>query len=78
MTSNELLIRLSKLMPSQFELVLSLGSIPRELLSGSTAPQVTRAAEVMRYIEQHNQLEQVARIVQQVDTGGGAAGSGPR
>ena len=78
MTSNELLIRLSKLMPSQFELVLSLASIPREHLSGSTAPQATRAAEVMRYIEQHNQLDQLARIVQQVDTGGGAAGSGPR
>jgi nucleoside phosphorylase len=78
MTSNELLIWLSKLMPSQFELVLSLASIPREHLSGSTAPQATRAAEVMRYIEQHNQLDQLVRIVQQVDTGGGAAGSGPR
>ena len=78
MTSNELLTRLSKLLPPQFEEVLYRAQIPLGYLPGPTASQTERAVGVMRYIEQHNQLEQVARIVQQVDTGGGAAGSGPR
>jgi hypothetical protein len=78
MTSSELLLRLSKLMPSQFEIVLSLAGIPREHLSGSTAPQGTRAAEVMRYIEQQNQLDQLARIVRQVVPDSGQPRPDPR
>jgi hypothetical protein len=71
-TREELLVRLSKLLPSQFELVLSLANIPHEHLPGNTAPRATRAVEAVRYIDQQNQLEHLARIVQQVLTGGQA------
>lgn len=77
MTSDDLLLQLAKLLPGQFELVVSLASIPHEYLSGNTAPQATRAVEVMRYIEQQGRLEQLAQIVAQVAarvaTGGGHA-----
>jgi hypothetical protein len=36
-------------------------------------PQATRATEVLRYVEQQNQLDELARIVQQVVIGGGPA-----
>jgi nucleoside phosphorylase len=72
LTREELLVRLSKLLPSQFELVLSLANIPHAHLPGTTAPRATRAVEAVRYIDQQNQLEQLARIVQQVLTGGQA------
>jgi nucleoside phosphorylase len=78
MTSNELLTRLSKLLPPQFEEVLYRAQIPLGYLPGPTASQTERAVGVMRYIEQQNQLDQLARIVQQVVTGGAAAGPGPR
>lgn len=78
MTPNELLSRLSKLLPSQFEQVLYLARIPHEHLPAATAAQGLRAVEVMRYIEQQDQLDQLARIVQQVVTSGGQAGPGPR
>jgi hypothetical protein len=77
MTSNELLTRLSDLLPSQFEEVLYRAQIPMRFLPGATASQTERAIGVMRYVEQQNQLEQLARIVQQV-AGGGRAGPGPR
>jgi nucleoside phosphorylase len=78
MTREGLLLRLSKLLPSQFELVLSLAKIPREHLSGSTAPQATRAVDAVDYIEQQNQLDELARIVRQVLKGGGPASLDPR
>ncbi len=77
MTREELLSRLSKLLSSQFEQVLYLARIPQEHLPAAAAAQASRAVELMRYVEQQNQLEQLARIVQQV-TGGGAASSDPR
>jgi hypothetical protein len=40
--------------------------------------RVYRAVELMRYVEQQNQLEQLARIVQQMVSGGGPASSDPR
>jgi hypothetical protein len=78
MTREELLSRLSKLLPSQFEQVLFLARIPHEHLPAATAAQALRAVELMRYVAQQNQLDQLAGIVQQVVTGGGQAGPGPR
>ena len=78
MTREELLSRLSKLLSSQFEQVLYLARIPQEYLPAAAAAQATRAVELMRYVEQQNQLEQLARIVQQVVTGGAPASSDPR
>jgi nucleoside phosphorylase len=78
MTREELLSRLSKLLSSQFEQVLFLARIPHEHLPAAAAAQASRAVELMRYVEQQNQLEQLVRIVQQVVTGGGPATSDPR
>jgi hypothetical protein len=78
MTPEQLLTRLSKLLPSQFEQVLYRAEIPPEHLPGANAPLATRAVEVMRYVEQQNQLDELARIVQQVVTGGRQAGPDPR
>jgi nucleoside phosphorylase len=78
MTREELLSRLSKLLSSQFEQVLYLARIPHEHLPATAAAQAGRAVELMRYVEQQNQLDQLARIVQQVVTGGGPASSDPR
>jgi hypothetical protein len=71
MTRDELLDRLSKLLPSQFEQVLYRAQIPQEHLSGATAPLGLRAVEVMRYVEQQNQLDRLAGIVELVVNGGG-------
>jgi mRNA-degrading endonuclease YafQ of YafQ-DinJ toxin-antitoxin module len=78
MSPEELLSQLLKLLSSQFEEVLYRAQIPVEHLPGPTASQTERAVEVMRYVEQQNRLEQLARIVQQVVTGGGPASLGPR
>jgi nucleoside phosphorylase len=78
MTREELLSRLSKLLSSQFEQVLYLARIPQEHLPAAVAAQASRAVELLRYVEQQNQLEQLARIVQQVVYGGGPASSDPR
>jgi nucleoside phosphorylase len=76
MTREELLSRLSKLLPPQFEEVLYRAQIPLGYLPGPTASPIERSLGVMRYVEQQNQLEQLARIVQQV-CGGGSASSDP-
>jgi hypothetical protein len=78
MTREELLTRLSTLLSSQFDQVLYLARIPQEHLPAAAAPQASRAVELMRYVEQQNQLEPLARIVRQVITGGRPASSDPR
>ena len=78
MTPEELLTRLSNLLPAQFEQVLYLARIPQEYIPAATAAQAMRAVDVMRYIEQQNQLDQLARIVHQVVGGSGAADPRPR
>lgn len=62
MTPTELLSRLSKLLPSQFEQVLYLARIPHEHLPAATAAQGLRAVDLMRYVEQRNQLDQLAQM----------------
>ena len=75
MTREELLSRLSKLLSSQFEQVLYLARIPPEHLPSATAAQATRAVDLLRYAEQQNRLDQLARILQQVITDGGPTSS---
>ncbi len=66
MTRDELLARLSSLLPSQFETVLFRARIPVEHLSGVSAPQAMRAMEAIRYLEQQHRLLQLAAIVQEI------------
>jgi riboflavin biosynthesis pyrimidine reductase len=77
MTREELLTRLSRLLPAQFEQVLYLARIPQEHIPAATAAQAMRAIDVMRYAEQLGQLDHLTRIVHQV-LGGGAADPRPR
>jgi hypothetical protein len=77
MTREELLTRLSELLPSQFEEVLFRAKIPAKHLPGAIAPQATRAIEAIRYVEQQNQLDQLAQIIDEVVTGGYTTNSGP-
>jgi hypothetical protein len=69
MTRDELLSRLSSLLPSQFEMVLFRARIPMEHLSGAGAPQATRAIEAIRHVEQQGRLPQLAVIVQDIAAG---------
>jgi hypothetical protein len=69
MTPDELLTLLSKLLPSQFEMVLFRARIPTAHLAGPGAPQVMRAMEAIRYFEQQDRLPQLAAIVQKIVTG---------
>ena len=78
MPREELLSRLSKLLPPQFEEVLYRAQIPLGYLPGPTASQTERAVGAMRYVEQQNQLDRLAGIVEQVVSGGsGQAGPDP-
>jgi hypothetical protein len=66
---DELLARLSSLLPSQFEMVLFRAQIPVEHLSGAGAPQAMRAMEAIRHVEQKGGLAQLAAIVQDITAG---------
>jgi hypothetical protein len=63
---DDLLARLSQLLPSQFEEVLFRARIPTAHLPGASAPQAARAIEAIRYLEQQNQLEQLSRILEEL------------
>jgi hypothetical protein len=78
MTTDDLFDLLSKLLPAQFEAVLFRARVPIEYLPAATAPQSDRAIATIRYFELRNQLDQLARTVQQVVTGGGQVGTDPR
>ena len=68
-TRDDLLTRLSQLLPSQFEEVLFRARVPTAHLPGVSAPQATRAMDAIRYLEQQHQLDQLARILAEVTTG---------
>ncbi len=72
-TRDELLTRLSRLLPAQFEEVLYRANIPPQYIPGSSSAQAMRAIAALRYMDQQNQFEQLARIVRQVVTGHGTA-----
>jgi hypothetical protein len=77
MTTDDLFDLLSKLPPAQFEAVLFRAKVPIEYLPAATASQAERAIATIRYFEVQGRLDQLARIVQQVVTGGGV-GTDPR
>jgi hypothetical protein len=78
MTADDLLNLLSKLLPAQFEAVLFRAKVPIEYLPAATAPQSDRAIATIRHFELQGRLDQLARTVQQVVTGGGQVGTDPR
>jgi len=55
-----------RLLPSQFEEILFRLGIPMKHLSGSSAPQATRAIEVLRHLEQQNALDRLARVLSEI------------
>jgi hypothetical protein len=78
MTTDELFDLLSKLLPAQFEAVLFRARVPVEYLPAAIAPQTERAIATIRYFESQSRLDQLARTVHQVVTGGGQIGPDPR
>jgi hypothetical protein len=73
MTRDELLTRLSGLLPSQFEeLVFRLAIAPGQL-SGTTAPQITRAIEVLRHVENTGGLARLEQLLRGGSTAGPTA-----
>jgi hypothetical protein len=77
MTRDELLGRLAKLLPAQFEAVLFRAKVSPEYLSGSPSPQATRAVEVIRYFEQQNRLRELARAIHEVSHWQGSTATSP-
>jgi hypothetical protein len=73
-TADDLLAPLSRLLPSQFAELLFRAKVPAQHIHGETAPQVTRAIDVIRYFEQDGRLDQLARILEGVATGHAAGG----
>lgn len=76
MTRDELLTRLLRLLPAQFDVVLFRTAIPPEYLASTNAPQATRAADAIRYLEQQNQLAGLAQVIEDVAPAGSAADRG--
>jgi formylglycine-generating enzyme required for sulfatase activity len=68
---------MERLLTSQFESVVFRTKIPIEYLPGAGASRTERAIAVIRYFEQQDQLDQLARIVHQVVIAGEQAGSRP-
>jgi hypothetical protein len=62
-TRGELLTRLARLLPVQFEEVLFRVDIPRGYVPGAGAPQLARAIAVIQYMEQQQRLPELARII---------------
>jgi hypothetical protein len=52
-------------------------AIPPEYLASTSAPQAMRATEAIRYLEQQNQLERLARIIEDIAATSTAADRGP-
>jgi Carboxypeptidase regulatory-like domain len=68
MTRDELLEQLTRLLPAQFDEVLFRARLPAEHLSASSAPQATRAIEVIRALEPQGRLPEIARAIEYVTT----------
>jgi hypothetical protein len=66
LTPDQLLTRLSRLLPAQFETVVFRLRIPTAYLAGGNAPQASRAIELLRYAEQQGALDQLAQILDDV------------
>jgi hypothetical protein len=59
MTRDEILDALGALLPSQFEAIVFRLKIPHGILSGAPSPQLTRAIEVIKHLENQGQLAAV-------------------
>jgi len=66
MTRDDILEQLAALLPAQFETVLFRVGILPEYLSSPNSPQLSRAIEVIRYLEQQGRLNQVEASLAQV------------
>jgi WD40 repeat protein len=66
MTRDDLLTRLSNLLPSQFKEVLFRAKVPTAHLSAENAPQATRAIEAIHCLEQQHQLDRLDQILDEV------------
>src|SRR5580692_10223422 len=75
MTKDELLTRMNRLLPAQFEEVLFRAGIPLEYISSAGSAQAQRAVDVLRYIEPQNELGRLARILEAVAGPGSTAGN---
>lgn len=64
--AGELLDRIVRLLPSQFEMLVFQLGVPIQFLSGSTAPQATRAIELLRWAESAGTVEKVAIVLDAV------------
>lgn len=64
MTKNELMSRLSHLLPAQFEEVVYRLEISQGDISHSSAPQTTRATEVLRHLENTGGLKKLEQLLQ--------------
>jgi len=64
MKKDELLSRLSRLLPAQFEEVMYRLEIPPGDISHSSAPQTTRATEVLRHLTNIGGLKQLEQLLQ--------------
>lgn len=60
---NQLLESLSNMLPAQFEEIIFRLGIPSQYLSASTAPQSTRAIEVIRYLEGCGRLHELQALL---------------
>jgi hypothetical protein len=77
MTGDELLTLLSRFLPSQFDEVLFRTRVPLNHLSGPGVAQTARAIELLRYVEQQKQLEELTQIIRQIVGSGVAVASPP-
>ena len=66
MTRDELLTVLSKLLPAQFDEVVFRARIPVAYLPGGDAAQMSRTIQLIHYMEQQGDLEDLARLVEEV------------
>lgn len=69
MTRDDLLTRLSQLLQAQFDEVVFRAGVPMEHVAGASAPQATRAIDVIRYLEQQGRLEDLSQILEVVAAG---------
>lgn len=70
MTAREQLLgRLSKLLPSQLEELVLRASIPLEYLPGHAASLMERVVAVVRYMEQQGDVDQLAELVEVMSQG---------
>lgn len=61
-----LLARLQRLLPAQFAVVVFRAGVPESMLPGPGAPQVGRAIELIRYLEQGDRLADLPRLLDEI------------